>query len=127
MPEPVYVRNRAGTKTATPDLIITEDQISIDTMADYVFPMIGGQEILSVSRSDLINSPLNNNYTPLLDAGSAFTNEVPIRFVDATPNIFNTYLINLNDYIPQGTASSPVSPIESSTTTGLITINLKTS
>ncbi|MCF8135658.1 MAG: hypothetical protein K9J32_09255 [Synechococcus lacustris] len=125
LPVPIYVTNKAGTKTATPDLIITEDQISIDTMADYVFPMIGGQEILSVSRSDLINSPFNNNYTPLLDAGSAFTNELPIRFIDASPNIFNTYLVNLNDHIPQGTASSPVSPVESDTTSGTITINLK--
>lgn len=125
LPEPIYATNKAGTKTATPDLLITEDQISVDTMADYVFPMIGGQEILSVSRSDLINSPLNNNYTPLLDAGNVFTNELPIRFVDASPNIFNTYLINLNDHIPQGTVSSPVSPVESDTTNGTITINLK--
>lgn len=125
LPEPIYASNRLGTKVATPDLVITEDQIQIDTMADYVFPMIGGQEILSVSRSDLINSPLNNNYTPLLDAGTAFTNELPIRFVDASPNIFNTYLINLNDHIPQGTTSSPISPVESDTTNGNITINLK--
>jgi hypothetical protein len=125
LPVPIYVTNKAGTKTATPDLLITEDQISIDTMADYIFPMIGGQEILSVSRSDLINSPLNNNYTPMLDAGSAFTNELPIRFIDASPNIFNTYLINLNDHIPQGTTLNPISPVESDTTNGTISISLK--
>lgn len=126
LPEPEYKRNAsAGTKVATPDILLSEDQIQVDTMADYVFPMIGGQEILSTSRSDLINSPYNNNYTPLLDAGNVFNNEVPIRVADGTTSVFNTYLINLNDHIPQGTTSAGVQPIESNLTTGLITINLK--
>lgn len=126
LPEPQYKAPiEAGTKVATPDILVSEDQIQIDTMADYIFPMIGGQEILSVSRSDLINSPYNNNYTPLLDAGNVFNNEVPIRSSDGTNNVFNAYTINLNDHIPQGTTSNGVQPVESDITSGLITINLK--
>jgi hypothetical protein len=126
LPEPQYrIGVEAGAKVATPDILLSEEQVNIDTMADYIFPAIGGLEILSVSRSDLINSPYNNNYTPLLDAGNVFNNEIPIRVSDGTENVFNTYTINLNDHIPQGTTSMGVEPVESDLTSGLITINLK--
>lgn len=44
-------------KVATPDLIIFDNSsISTDSMADLIFEDIGGQELLEISRSDLINS-----------------------------------------------------------------------
>jgi hypothetical protein len=44
-------------KAATPDLIVFDNSsLSVDSMADLIFEDIGGQELLEISRSDLINS-----------------------------------------------------------------------
>jgi hypothetical protein len=48
---------KSGIKVATPDLIVFDaSTISVDSMADLIFEDIGGQELLEISRSDLINS-----------------------------------------------------------------------
>ena len=91
-------------------------------MGDFVFAEIGGTELLSVSRHDLINSPYNNGYTPLTDAGTVFKDQNAIVFKDGSKNIFNTFTIDLNYHIPQ----SSVNPlIQNDTTSGTVTINLK--
>lgn len=44
-------------RVATPDLIIFDpNATSADAMADLIFENIGGEELLEISRSDLINS-----------------------------------------------------------------------
>lgn len=49
----------AGTKAikvATPDLILIEGgSIPVDLMTDLIFEDIGGQEIINISRSDIVN------------------------------------------------------------------------
>jgi len=43
-------------KIATPDLILfNEDAIPIEVMADLLFEEIGGQEIISIARNDIVN------------------------------------------------------------------------
>jgi hypothetical protein len=43
-------------KTATPDIIIFDDErVPIEIMADLIFENIGGQELINIGRSDLIN------------------------------------------------------------------------
>jgi hypothetical protein len=43
-------------KTATPDIILFDDQsLSTESMADLIFENIGGQELINISRSDTIN------------------------------------------------------------------------
>lgn len=45
-----------GTKSATPDLILFDDTtLPIDIMTDLLFENIGGQEIINISRNDIIN------------------------------------------------------------------------
>jgi hypothetical protein len=44
-------------KVATPELILfNSSSLSVDAMANLIFEDIGGQELLEISRSDLINS-----------------------------------------------------------------------
>ncbi len=43
-------------KTATPDIIIFDDeQVPIEIMTDLVFENIGGQELINIGRNDIIN------------------------------------------------------------------------
>lgn len=136
LPEPVYKSEKAGTKIATPDILISEGTvISTETMTDYIFDKIGGQEILSASRSDLIDSPYNDNYTPLLDAGRSFESETPIRFSDGFQNIFSVYQISLENHSVDGffevidelgnVTVKHINQVESDTGTGTITVSTK--
>ena len=43
-------------KSATPDIVLfNDDAVPIEVMSDLIFEDIGGQELLSISRSDTIN------------------------------------------------------------------------
>lgn len=136
LPEPVYKSEKAGTKIATPDILISEGTVtSTETMTDYIFDKIGGQEILSSSRSDLIDSPYNDNYTPLLDAGVSFEPEIPIKFSDGFQNTFGVYSISLENHSVDGFFETVdetgnitvrhVNQVESDIDSGTITINVK--
>lgn len=122
LPEPVYVTEKKNVKVATPDILLDDPMVSLETMADYGFASVAGIELLSASRHDLINSPYNNGYTPITDAGSVFTNIPSIVFDDSSKNIFNTFTIDLNYHTPQ-LDENPL--IESDTSSGNIIISLK--
>jgi len=122
LPEPIYKSEEKNIKIATPDILLDNELLSLETMGDYVFAEIGGIELLSASRHDLINSPYNNGYTPLGDAGTVFTNQNAIVFKDGSKNVFNTFTIDLNYHIPQLSGNKL---IENDTVSGTVTINLK--
>jgi hypothetical protein len=122
LPEPIYKSEEKNIKIATPDILLDNELLSLETMGDYVFATIGGTELLSVSRHDLINSPYNNGYTTLKDAGTVFTDQDTIVFKDSSRSIFNTFTIDLNYHIPQQT-ENPL--IQNDLSSGTVTINLK--
>lgn len=122
LPEPIYVSEKSGIKIATPDILLDNESLSYDTMSQYSLSSIGGIELLSASRHDLINSPYNDGYTPLSDAGTVFNNQPSIVFNDGSKNVFNTYTIDINYHTPQ-LAENPI--IETDTGSGVVTINLK--
>lgn len=70
LPEPVYKTITSGVKVARPDIIIQDESVPADVMENMIFEEIGGEEILSTSRNDLINSPFNNIYQPIKNAKS---------------------------------------------------------
>jgi hypothetical protein len=48
--------SRSAVKVATPDLILfNESAIPVDVMTDLLFEEIGGQEIISIARNDIVN------------------------------------------------------------------------
>jgi hypothetical protein len=122
LPEPIYKTENKNVKVATPDILLDNESLSLETMGDYVFATIGGTELLSVSRHDLINSPYNNGYTTLKDAGTVFTDQQAIVFRDSSRSIFGTFTIDLNYHIPQE-AANPL--IQNDLDSGTITISLK--
>jgi hypothetical protein len=122
LPQPIYVAERGGIKIATPDILLDNEVLSLETMGDYSFAAIGGIELLSASRHDLINSPYNDGYTPMSNAGSVFENQPSIVFNDGSRNVFNTFTIDLNYHTPQ---LSGEFNILSDPDSGTITISLK--
>jgi hypothetical protein len=52
-------------KTATPDIILFDDQsVSTESMADLIFENIGGQELVNIARNDTINGQ-DISYQPI--------------------------------------------------------------
>jgi hypothetical protein len=48
--------NTSSIKIATPDIMIGKDEVvPIETMTNLIFEDIGGQEIINISRADLVN------------------------------------------------------------------------
>jgi hypothetical protein len=120
LPAPLYRTEINGVKVATPDIVLDDPELAPDTMVNYVFAAIGGTEILSASRSDLINSPLNNGYTALGDAGQTFRKRQSIIFTEVSENIFNGYGIDVNEFLLENAAEVVTSDL----TTGIIKISL---
>lgn len=102
IPTPVYKLTGDAVKAARPDIIITDDQNSVETMTSYIFDDIGGQELLSASRHDLISSPLASPYSLIADSGINFNEEQSIVFSEPSRSTISAYPINLNDHIPLG-------------------------
>jgi hypothetical protein len=87
-----------GIQIATPDILLDTDFVSVNAMSEYVFASIGGTEILSASRYDLIDSPLNNEYTPIIDVGTRFVRNKTIPVVDGSQRTFASFEIDLNNH-----------------------------
>jgi hypothetical protein len=128
LPEPIYTRIRKGIQIASPDVVLDDPYISVESMGDYIFATIGGTEILSATRSDLIDSPLNRNYTAIQDAGTAFTKENAISFNDNSSNTFRGFAIDLKKHVPENNVSHPLIEPEldsDQNPNGNVRINLK--
>ena len=90
-------------KTATPDLIIFEDEgVPIEVMTDLLFENIGGQELINISRNDLINGqsliyrPIKNLNT----LSSKYNSQTLVPIADTSNSYFNNFAIKLENYIP---------------------------
>lgn len=119
LPKPIYQYRRSGTKVASPDIILDEENISIESMTDYLFEQIGGQELLSSARTDTIASPLNTTNLFIQDSGSFFSSDVEIPFNTIQANL-EDYQINLDDFLPFGYTPNQIAYLDPSGESGLI-------
>jgi len=116
-------------KAATPDLILfNEESIPVEQLADLVFQDIGGQEILSVARTDLVNGQ-KLLYTPIRNLSSIALvyNPQTIFTFDAGANAyFQNFAIKLEDYTPSidGGSGPDGSSVYIDSTTGNLIVNV---
>lgn len=102
---PAYVPAVANNaiKPATPDLIqFNDSDIPIEFMTDLMFEDIGGQEILSVTRNDLVNGQ-NVLYTPIKNLSQlSLQNGPQTMFVmpESTASQFKNFPIKLEEKVP---------------------------
>jgi hypothetical protein len=103
-------------KVATPDiLILTDEAMSPEIMTDLIFEDIGGQEIISIARNDIINGQ-NVLYQPIKNITSLFYQYNPQNIL-ALPktdrDYFKNFPISLQSHIPEcGTGYDVVSNVE---------------
>jgi hypothetical protein len=95
--------SRPAVKIATPDLILeNNEQVEIEVMADLIFEDIGGQEIINIARTDLVNGQ-NIKYAPiknLLDINFQYNSKNIMSLESTSETYFNNFPIRLDNHIP---------------------------
>lgn len=90
-------------KVATPDLIVFDpNATSADAMADLIFENIGGEELIEISRSDLINSanvifPRIKNVVRVVPQSAI---DQMAGYADTADDDTNNYPLTLSQYVP---------------------------
>jgi hypothetical protein len=94
----------SAVKIATPDIILIKDEaIAAEIMADLIFQDIGGQEIINIARSDVINGQ-NVVYQPIKNITSLFYQYNPqniLALQKTDKDYFKNFAINLKDRLPE--------------------------
>lgn len=103
-------------KIATPDLIqFNEAAIPIEYMTDLLFEDIGGQEIISISRNDIVNGQ-KILYSPIKNTTQLSVNFSPLNMfssIDDTNSYFKNFPISLDQKVPEiGSRSSENEVVE---------------
>lgn len=103
---PDYVPTIASNaiKPATPDLIqFNDSDIPIEFMTDLLFENIGGQEVLSVSRNDLVNGQ-RVLYSPIKNLSQLSLSNSPqnmFMIPESTEAQFKNFPIKLEEKVPE--------------------------
>lgn len=94
---------RQSVKIATPDLILlSEDVVDEEIMADLLFEQVGSQEIINIARNDIVNGQ-SVAYRPIKNLSELATKYSPQTLVamqNPTNTFFNNFSIKLENYIP---------------------------
>jgi hypothetical protein len=114
-------------KVATPSLIaLSNPPLEIDIMADLIFENIGGQELINISRNDIINGQ-DVLYSPIKNLQSLYLEYNPnniIKLENTADTYFKNFPIRLENKIPS-TGSGPAGQIVYiDQTTGDLVINV---
>jgi hypothetical protein len=92
------------TKTAPIDTILFDDQsMSIEIMTDLIFEDIGGHELLSVSRNDIINGQ-RVSYTPIKNLGLVQQRYNPNNILglqSTSDKYFANFAIKFDEKVPE--------------------------
>jgi len=114
-------------KSATPDIILFDDEtIPIEIMTDLIFENIGGQELINVIRTDIINGQ-NLNYQPIKNLTSLYLQYNPqniLSLQDTDYNYFRKFPINFSTKIPICGTGPDCSIVYIDSETGNLVINV---
>jgi hypothetical protein len=95
--------SRQSVKIATPDLILlSEEVVDEEIMADLLFEQVGSQEIINVARNDIVNGQ-SVAYRPIKNLSELATKYSPQTLVamqNPTNTFFNNFSIKLENYLP---------------------------
>lgn len=90
-------------KIANPDIILSPiEQTPIELMTDLLFEDIGGQEIISIARNDLVNGQ-NIIYHPLKnlkDINFKYNSKNILSLDNSSESYFNSFPIDFSKHIP---------------------------
>jgi len=117
----------ASVKVATPDLFVFKDEIlPIEIMTDLIFENIGGQELINISRNDIISGQ-TILYSPIKNMSSLYLQYNPqniLNIQDTSATYFRNYPIKLESSIPSTGSGPAKETVYIDTTTGDLIIEL---
>lgn len=103
LPVPAPSNATDGVLAASKDIfVITDESLPIEVMTDLVFEDIGGQEIINISRSDIVNGQ-NVIYQPIKNLTSINYQYNPqniISLQDTSESYFKKFPIQLDKKMP---------------------------
>lgn len=112
LPEAVVKVDNTSVKIATPDLIIFGDELlSIETMTDLIFEDIGGYELATISRHDLVNGQ-KVNYSPIKNLTDLYLQYNPnnILSLQSSDSYFRSLSFSIFDRLPECGTGYDISP-----------------
>lgn len=116
-----------GVLAATTNLIITTyDETPLEVMTDLIFEDIGGQEIINMSRTDIVNGQ-NIIYQPIKNLASINYQYNPqniLSLQDTSENYFKNFPINAANKIPNIGTGVDGSTVYIDNSTGNLVIEL---
>lgn len=102
IPDPSLNKQDDSVKIATPDLIIFNDDVmSIEIMTDLVFEDIGGYELATISRSDLVNGQ-KVIYSPIKNLTDLYLQYNPnnVLRLQSSDSYFKSLSLSILDHLP---------------------------
>lgn len=126
-PTPQSNTNTSSVKAATPEIILFSDESTpIEIMKDLVFENIGGQELINIVRSDIINGQ-NVIYQPIKNLTNLFFQYNPqniLALQDTDSNYFKKFPINFANKVPECGTGPNCSKVYIDSETGNLVINV---
>lgn len=99
----------SGVKAARPDIVEVEQSIDVDLLNTIVFERLGAQELIGITRHDLINGQ-QIDYRPLRQLSRLSTPAAWFSLQGTSGQTFANFTIKLEDKIPYS-IDSPVALI----------------
>lgn len=102
IPSPSESKEDDSVKIATPDLILSNDEVTqIEVMTDLIFEDIGGYELATISRHDLVNGQ-NIIYTPIKNLTDLYLQYNPnnILRLQSSDSYFKSLSLSIFNHLP---------------------------
>jgi hypothetical protein len=102
IPKPSEKKEDDSIKIATPDLILSNDEtMSIEIMTDLIFEDIGGYELATISRHDLVNGQ-KVIYAPIKNLTDLYLQYNPnnVLRLQASDSYFKSLSLSILDRLP---------------------------
>ena len=94
---------KSPTKTAPIDTVLfNDDSMSIEIMTDLIFEDIGGQELITIARNDIVNGQ-QVSYTPIKNLGliqQMYNPNNILRLQATSEKYFNNFSIKFEEKVP---------------------------
>lgn len=103
LPKPLGSTVDDSVKIATPDLLIFGEQaVAIEIMTDLIFENIGGFELATISRHDLVNGQ-TVIYTPIKNLTDLYLQYNPnnVLRLQSADSFFKSLAISITNYLPR--------------------------
>lgn len=112
LPKAIVKVDDTSVKIATPDLILFNDDVmSIEIMTDLIFEDIGGYELATISRHDLVNGQ-KVVYSPIKNLTDLYLQYNPnnVLRLQSSDSYFKSLSLSIFDHLPDCGTGYTISP-----------------